>query len=277
MDYPLCPRVAVPAIVPPGSRPCDDDRRGYQRRPKMTVCVGGICDNGKSLVLASDRMIGTVASEAEPEIPKRIQIHPEWILMYSAEDFSPVFEIADAIASQLDASRAVTTKEVSDAIYGAYNNKRAEEAIQLYVTSRAATSFPIPDSIKPNISDRIAAHRLTLDLLVAGFDTSGDARLLSLDGSEMKVARRDSPGFWAIGSGSDAAMAMLFRRAYGPRLALRKALYYVLEAKYFGEEGSSVGPDTDLSIHRHGKEQIPIKEDTIEELLIPEIVQNLEP
>lgn len=63
----------------------------------MTCCVAAVCDNGKSIVLVADKLIGFQFVEAQPDIKKIIQVHKNWWIMFAAEDISPVFEIADSI------------------------------------------------------------------------------------------------------------------------------------------------------------------------------------
>jgi hypothetical protein len=230
-------------------------------------------------VLCSDRRIGITSIEAEPEIEKRIPVHRDWSLLYAADDYAAVFDIADFLKEKLP-DLGVSVRKMSGELLAAYNRKRLEEANSIYLESRG--HFQVPEETKPVISNKIAEYDFPLQIMVAGFDETGVARILTLEPrqgqpEERKIQRHDSPGFWAIGSGSDAAVHLLYRRNTGPKLPLRKALYFTLEAKYFGEEGASVGIDTDLSVRRHGVDPIIITENTIEELLIPEIVQKLEP
>ncbi|MGD0840746.1 MAG: hypothetical protein ABSA32_06270 [Candidatus Acidiferrales bacterium] len=42
----------------------------------MTVCVAVLCDEGRAIVLASDKMVGKGYIEAEPDIAKLQMIHP---------------------------------------------------------------------------------------------------------------------------------------------------------------------------------------------------------
>ncbi len=244
----------------------------------MTVCIATTCDEGKTLVLASDRMIGLTTVEAELEIEKRISIHPDWSLLYAGDDYTPVFDIADYIAERLDQTDAMSVLQVRDALLQSYNKKRLEEAEDIYIKSRG--SFPIPEEIKLTLSNKVAEYQFSLDLLVAGFQGDGTVRIISLEPrrtEDAKILRHDSPGFWAIGSGSEAAVQMLYRRKVSPTMPAREALYFTLEAKYFAESAFGVGPETDLSIRRRGMKPIIIGEDTIEEILFPEIIYKLEP
>ena len=63
---------------------------------------------------------------------------------------------------------------------------------------------------------------------------------------------------------------MLFYRDMSPKITAREALYYALEAKYFGEQASGVGTRTDMYIATSDGRFITLDdENTIEEKLIP--------
>jgi hypothetical protein len=61
----------------------------------MTCCVASICDEGKSIVLVSDKMIGTGMIESEPEISKVLWLHKNWRVMLAGDDIAPAFPIVD--------------------------------------------------------------------------------------------------------------------------------------------------------------------------------------
>jgi hypothetical protein len=59
----------------------------------MTVCVATICDNGKSIILVADKMIGIGFIESEPDINKLLQLHKDWWVLFAGNDISPVFDV----------------------------------------------------------------------------------------------------------------------------------------------------------------------------------------
>jgi hypothetical protein len=69
---------------------------------------------------------------------------------------------------------------------------------------------------------------------------------------------------------------MMFYRGLSPSKGAREATYYALEAKYYGEQASGVGADTDIFVAKPGEQLVRIKDERIEEVLIP-ICRNLEP
>ncbi len=224
----------------------------------MTCCVAAICGDGKSLVLVADKMIGVGYVEAEPEIEKLQRLHPRWWVMVAGDDMSPAFPIIDHAKELLAEEDAVNVDSVSEAIKLSCDKQRADEAEAIYLKPRGWTlerfskegNQLLPDARE--LSAKIDAHELSIQLIVAGFNPNGDAYIVSFDGSDKRgVPRRhDLPGFTAIGSGGIGAVYMMFYRSLSPKTKAREALYYALEAKYFGEQASGVGASTDMYIAR---------------------------
>jgi hypothetical protein len=66
------------------------------------------------------------------------------------------------------------------------------------------------------------------------------------------------------------SICLLVEVPHGWQAKVREAVYYALEAKYFGEQASGVGESTDLFIARPGEKLVQLDDDkTIEEKLIP--------
>ena len=164
-------------------------------------------------------------------------------------------------------------------------SKRMADAVAVHLTPIGWTLAEFNKTgyqVLPNaaqIQESIQRYASPIHLLVAGFHQE-EAYLFDVSGDEYSkgIPRRlDIPGFQAIGSGSTAASFMMFYRGLNPRTGAREALYYALEAKYFGEQASGVGGRTDLYVARLGKDLIVLDDEkTIEEKLIP-ICQRLEP
>jgi hypothetical protein len=70
---------------------------------------------------------------------------------------------------------------------------------------------------------------------------------------------------------------MHFRKC-SPQMKIREALYYCLEAKWFGEHAGSVGLRTDAMILRHGKEPIALDDEgTVEKKILAGLCERLSP
>jgi hypothetical protein len=175
-------------------------------------------------------------------------------------------------------------RDIQESVKAAFAQKRIEnaEALHLSPIGWDITRFNNDGNQLPNymeLQSKIDAYSIGIELLVAGFD-AGKACIFSLLGygeSRGLTNRFDIPGFEAVGSGSTGASYMMYYRHLGPKTPVREAVYYALEAKYFGEQASGVSASTDLFLARPGKALLQLNdEETIEEKLIP-ICEALEP
>lgn len=255
----------------------------------MTVCVATLCDRGTGIVLVSDKMVGTGGYiEGEPEIEKLIGIHPHWIMMMSGDDISPLFELADLARSELPSKEPAHLHQVMEVMQRNYEVIRMKRAEAEYIkpigwtverfTSEGAALLRNYDTLESSLSQ----YELSVELLVAGFDPSlnppGKIFTMSSRNRGMPM-RHDIPGFAAIGSGGVGAEFMLYFKSVSYALPVRAAVYYALEAKYFGEQASGVGPRTDmyvLTFNGNGVERRKIRETTLEKKLFP-ICEKLAP
>jgi 20S proteasome alpha/beta subunit len=251
----------------------------------MTVCVAAICDNGKTIILVSDRMIGPGFIESEPNINKVIKLHDEWWLLFAGDDISPVFDIVDYAKEEIKKKQTkeklapdgrASLKTVMDAVGESYERKRIEQAESLYLkpigwdiasfNGSAGGPNCLPDF--GEIKAKIADYALNIELLVAGF-SEGTAYVFSLVGREGAIINRhDLPGFYSIGSGGIGAIFMMYYRDLSYKTIAREAIYYAMEAKLFGEQASGVGEDTDLYIATADGKFISCGEQTTEGDLI---------
>jgi hypothetical protein len=248
----------------------------------MTICIATLCDNRKSLVLVADKMLGTGFVQAELNIQKRLRLRRDWWAMLAGNDISPAFDVVDHARQALSALEQVTVDDVAREITDSYQKKRLADAEALYLRPRGWTTQKFaaegrnafPEALFREIDSKIQHHELSLTLLVAGFDGEGHGHILCVDNPG--VARRhDAPGFAAIGSGSFAALSMMFYRELNVRMPVYDALYYAFEAKISGEQALGVGVETDMFIAGQGGPAIRISKAT--EKRLETIWQQLRP
>lgn len=254
----------------------------------MTVCVATICDEGKALVLAADKMVSIGFVEGELDNIKMMAIHPFWYMMIAGDDIGPLFEIVDLARAELAQSIDVSLEQVIEIVqrnYGLVRIRRAE-ALILKPVGWTIQGFNREGTALPNfleMQSRVQSYELSVQILVAGFDPRlrPPAKIFTLDPSDKGIPRRhDIPGFASIGSGAVAAEYMMHFRDVSPKLPVRAAVYYTLEAKYFGEYASGVGLRTDMLVIYHDGVNLKMveinDENTIEKKLVP-MCERLEP
>ncbi len=249
----------------------------------MTVCVAALCENGKALVMAADKMVGMTYVEGEPDITKMRPLHKDWWVLFAGDHVAPAFDIIDYAKAELhklhklSADQPASLEAVKRSMQKGFEKKRLEEAEALYLKTIGWTLDRFNRDgyqVLPNssqIQSDIDRYRLHVQLLIAGFE-DGDGLLFEIAGYGDKPGipvRFDIPGFHAIGSGSTVAIFMMYYRGLSPRTSGRDAAYYSLEAKYYGEQASGVGLDSDLFLAKPGEDLITIGDERIEECLIP--------
>ncbi|SRR6266851_5116389 len=257
----------------------------------MTVCVAALCDKGKGLVLASDKMIGIDTIESELDIEKTFQVHPHWRVMFAGNDISPIPELLRRTKARLPEEEAVSLERIVNEVVASYREKRLSDAEARYLAPLSLTfsTFVNEGERYRGIFGRdnyvrlltsIQEYELEISLLVAGFDEKGNARLFSIDSDEGRGTPQyhdEIPGFHAIGSGGTAANHMMYYRALSAKLPARLVALLAYEAKYFGEGGPGVGTRTDLYIWTSGKEPERLDEIFIEDVLVEKFMRKLEP
>jgi 20S proteasome alpha/beta subunit len=255
----------------------------------VTVCIATLCDQGKAIILASDKMVGIGYVEAELDNSKMQMIHPHWCMMIAGQDIAPLFELADLARAEMPPTIEVPLDVVMEVIQRNYECIRMKRAEAVYLkpigwtierfNREGSASLPNFQEIQSQLRD----FELSVQLLVAGFDRklNPPGKLFTIVSDDRGIPRRyDIPGFAAIGSGAIAAEYMMHFKDVSPKLPIRAAVYYTLEAKYFGEYASGVGPRTDMIVLQFDGNFIRLvgidDDKTIEKKLIP-MCERLEP
>jgi len=250
----------------------------------MTTCVGVVCDEGKTIILAADKMIGFGYIESEPDISKIRYLHKNWRVLIAGNGLEPAFTIIDIARSTLAPIPAPTLDVAMDALETAYQDKRTHDAEATFLKPigwdqeqfRTRGVELLGDVAATQIRDSLDRFEYELDFLVAGFDDQNIGCLFSVRSHNRGIATRHDLGFYAIGCGEINARFIMAHRKVAPKMILREALFYALEGKYYGELASGVGVRTDMVIMRAGKDDLPIHEDNLE-ILFDKICGQVDP
>lgn len=239
----------------------------------MTVCIGAICDNGRTIVVAADRMFTSpppVNIEFESDESK-IERFLDGILVLPSGNTAIVTEILEA-AKEAMSGKPASVSEVGELIRIGYAEVRAQKAEEnvaipmvgadfLRARERGA-SLPSYLSDQAGIYQGIVAQsfqfNLGTELLLAGIDREG-ARIAAIThpGSLFWL---DKLGYGATGSGAIHAVSTLNLCSQTRSHDLLATLYAVYSAKRAAEVAPGVGASfTDLAVltsTKEGKRQV---------------------
>ncbi|MBI4339255.1 MAG: hypothetical protein HY680_04815 [Chloroflexi bacterium] len=98
----------------------------------------------------------------------------------------------------------------------------------------------------------MSEYNLGVSLLICGFDKHGTGHIFTVNNPGIEE-RRDIPGFHAIGSGFYGAQYMMYYRELSFMTPSCEWLYYIYEAKGFGEQAGAVGEETELLVAQAGE------------------------
>lgn len=228
----------------------------------MTVGIGAICEDGKSAVVAADKMVtfgAPMSLQTEPPTLKKIiQLNDRTLLVFSGSTGDGEEIVSGAIPFITAAQQSVG--QIAEAVkesYVRHKQRRAEETIlkpwlgadfKQFQTLIAQSSS---SQILQQVLMMISQHNLNTDLLVAGVDDSGaQVFIVTHPGMLFPLA---TTGFGTIGSGGVHAGVRMSLGQHTKAASLVDTLYNVYEAKRASEVAPGVGKLSDLAIIKEGK------------------------
>ena len=233
------------------------------RGDPVTVCIGAICDDGKTAVVAADKMVTfgpPMMLQTEPSALQKITSVSEECVLLFAGAVPDGEEVVNRTVSRLAGKTKPPITEIAEATGQAYaelKNRRVEENILRpflgvgFIEFQTLVAQSPSSQILQQILGLITQHNLQLDLLVAGLDDSGShLSVITHPGVSMPM---DTTGFAAIGAGGLHAAVRISLDKHTKKAPLVEALYSVFEAKKAAEVAPGVGNLTDMAIISNGR------------------------
>jgi 20S proteasome alpha/beta subunit len=219
----------------------------------MTVCVAALADVGKSIVLACDSMLsgGEFSGDkvAHKLYPLSGQFH--WCAMAAGDDITHIAPVIDgAVLGLLGLTDVTNTAEnVERTVVAAYQNVRIRHAEDMVLAPIGMTmeSFLQKTEWQNNLVDELRAVDLGCQVLVAGFDWTGDGHIFTVEHPGI-VRNHDFSGWASIGNGAYSAISMLLFHSVSYDMELARVIYHVCEAKFMAESAPGVGKHTVVKV-----------------------------
>jgi hypothetical protein len=228
----------------------------------MTVGIAAICDSGKRIVIAADRMYTNYGSGVEFETleSKLERLSSKCAVLQSSNDLSIASELVDSVRPQMAGPHDSSISGLADLIKSNYMNvrlRRLDERIVVpmlgpdYLRNRE-NGVSLPDYLKnqqpmfTTLALKMESYDLSVQLLVAGVDNSG-AHLFQVSNPGL-CQNMDKLGYATIGSGQIHALVWLQLARQTRQTDVLTTLLDVYSAKRVSEVAPGVGTETDIAI-----------------------------
>jgi len=226
----------------------------------MTLCIAALADDRKALVMAADRMISLPFIESELDVSKILPIAENWWVMIAANNLPNIFPVVDRIINSWQPQTSDSIESVVEIVTTSYREEwRTHAEVEWLLphgfdwqTFLAYGKIWLPEYTFRQIDDGLSKYNLGVTLMVCGFDKAEKGHIFTVENPGV-ASRKDIPGFHAIGSGFYGAEYMMYYRELGYSFPVAEWLYYIYEAKAFGEMAGAVGWETELLVARPGK------------------------
>lgn len=243
----------------------------------MTVCIGTIAWREKAIIMVADKALTVRGSglsmQAETGVKKIMPISTSgWYVMWAGTaTFATDVVSRVALALKQYPSEADSWQSMMDRVKEAYQQCRELSVVENILTphlltkdllvARPATLLPLEKDHYMGLIDKLDEYEVDCSLLVCGFDKNDKPHIFSFHDPGV-YQNHDETGYWAIGIGTQTALARLLEMETLKDDDLVKALYGAFDAKARAEimQGVGYGWDAEiLSVRKPQSIQVPRK------------------
>ena len=222
----------------------------------MTICIGGICNNARTVILAADSMLTNEALSIEFEHPtKKMTCLGDRCIALTAGDALAHTELFDMVQAKIGNQKSPSVLEIVATVKECYQKIRLREIRERVLMPRGFDGFDhfyqmqrqlVPD-LALAIQGQIDAYDYGLQILIGGI-SEGFAHLYGISDPGTSECY-DAIGFHAIGSGLPHAINTLIALEFNQYVSVEEALLIIYEAKKLAEKAPGVGTHiTDICI-----------------------------
>jgi len=203
----------------------------------MTVCISAICEDGKALVSASDKMITAAPPyvEFEHDFIKVEELSSRCIALTAGSALRHT-ELCRKVKRCVAEEENPQISAIISTVQDQYDKLRKKKLEEIFFFPRGLTL----QGFLGNMSSFPREFVFTLDKNITQFDYGITILLGGVDETGGHIYRIENPGvaecfdsigFNAIGIGQDHAVLSLIGNQYTVRLSLNEAVYLIYEAK----------------------------------------------
>jgi len=222
----------------------------------MTICIAAICESGRKVVVASDRMITAGFLSLEFEHPSsKIDTLANSTVGLTAGDALANTELFRACRGMVSQFQAPSVEMIATHVKEQFVRLRQQKAEERHLAPRGLTFQGfyqeglinrIPPDLAVHIDSEIQRGVFPLEIIIAGVDSAG-AHIYGVTDPGVSECY-DRLGFHAIGSGETHALLTIIGGEHAPERAINDTVFLVYEAKRKAELAQGVGNATELGI-----------------------------
>lgn len=227
----------------------------------MTVCIAALAAHEKEMVLISDRKVSFGDFSSDRAAMKTEPFIPNYSLLFAGNDVSRAGVIIRRARKVCVVGRLTDPDEIAEVIY-AECQRELNKIIEAKILSRhgfTTATFnksgkrQCTEAVYYELSSKIDRVSLSLKFLLCGFDTEGHGHIRYID-TQGPPQDYDALGFYAIGTGGNAALSSLCHSVehlhLGRDVSSALVAYHCIAAKFMAESASDVGQDTFVSFEK---------------------------
>lgn len=225
----------------------------------MTVCIAALADNGKSIVLASDKMISKQMPpiEYEHDVKKIVKVSNNFYVLMAGT----INNAEDIINRGRDKIKPHHTPlEKFDLFKKAYSDFRDEKIIDVILRAQGFHSIKDFQSQQQTLNREVAT---SIQNIIGNANLQTVLILVALDKQECHLRVLTNPGelinpleYATTGTGEMHATQSLIGAKYKKSEDLDAATYLVYEAKKRAEVAPGVGSLTEMIVLSHNESEI---------------------
>lgn len=223
----------------------------------MTVCIAAICDDGKHIVVAADRMLTwpMLNMKAESHVVKIQDLVPGCVLMGSGPG-----TYVGGIRAMMAFDNSSKVEVLGNSAKRAYAEFRERVIDETYIRPTFGLAFSLSGSGPPSLPDHLEKHPATMAQvfgITGQYNIGVDLIVTGVDDAQTQIGWIGHPGTlqWlsdvghaAVGAGGVHAMIRLTLLGQSPKTSLSTTLFNVYSAKRIAEIAPGVGSETDMAI-----------------------------
>jgi 20S proteasome alpha/beta subunit len=221
----------------------------------MTVCIAGLADNKRAVIMASDNMITKQMPPVEyehKELPKIIKIDPSFYVLVAGA-VNNAMAVIDLAKDQINRDEGHLSK--FDKMCSCFKQYRLQKIESVILSANGFASLKEFCLLQPQLNNNIT---ISMQNMIERFNLNIEMILVAVADKKCYIRFLGHPGdlfdpleYATIGSGGLQATQSLISAKYSYKEDINTSAYLIFEAKKKAEVTPGVGEMTDMIVLYH--------------------------